>query len=77
MTNANTKHVAVLAVTDSPRNMYVNAVNIMMPETNETNRAGQNSPSNALTAVCVASMNSHVTGIPSNINNRAIYLHPY
>ena len=51
MTNANTKHVAVLAVTDSPRNMYVNAVNIMMPETNETNRAGQNSPANALTAI--------------------------
>ncbi len=66
--NANAKQVAVFIVTDSPLNRYVNIVNIVMPATNETNRAGQNSPSKPATARWVASMNNHVIGIPSSIS---------
>ncbi len=42
--NANSKHVAVFNVTTSPRNKYVMALNMIMPDTKETNRPGQNSP---------------------------------
>ena len=43
-------------------------VNMNIPATNEVNRPGQNIPANPLTEYRVASMNSHVIGIPRNIN---------
>lgn len=60
-------------VIPSPLNSHVNIENIMMPETNETNRAGQNSPSNPPTASLVACINNAVMGIPNN-NNAHLYV---
>ena len=66
--NAKTKHVAVFAVIDSPRNRYVIIVKITIPKTKERKRPGQNSPANPCTAYEVASMKRYVIGIPNNIN---------
>jgi hypothetical protein len=66
--NANTKHVAVLTVTDSPRKRYVIKVKIMIPDTNDKNLPGQNSPPNPVTANRVASIKRYVIGMPQSIN---------
>ena len=68
MENASNKHMAVFAVIDSPRNRYVIIVKIIIPNTKERNRPGQNSPANPCTAKRVASMKRYVIGIPHNIN---------
>ena len=57
MQEANVKETAVFSVTPSPLKKYVNAVNIIIPETNDTNLPGQNIPSNPVTANLVPSIN--------------------
>ena len=42
--NANNKHVAVFKLITSALNMYVIIVNINIPDTNDKNLPGQNSP---------------------------------
>ena len=68
--NAKSRQVAVLSVSGSPLNIQVNAANTTIPDTNDTNLAGQNSPANECTAVLVASMNNHVIGTPNSINTQ-------
>ena len=41
--NPNNNETAVLSVIPSPRKKYVNAVNINIPDTNDTNLPGQRS----------------------------------
>jgi len=65
--NANNKHVAVFKLTASPRNKYVIAVNMIIPDTNDTKRPGQNSPWKPSTEYLVASINRYVIGTPQNI----------
>jgi len=57
MQDANVKETAVFRVIPSPLKKYVNAVNIIIPETNDANLPGQNCPSNPVTANLVASIN--------------------
>jgi hypothetical protein len=45
-------------------------LNIIIPLINERNRAGQNWPSNAETAMDVANINNHVIGTPISRNNQ-------
>ena len=66
--NANINDIIVLIVIGSDLNIYVNTLNTNIPHTKEMNRVGQNSPLNPLTEIAVASMNTHDTGIPNNIN---------
>ena len=54
--DANTKDTNVFNVIPSLQNTYVNIVNIKIPETNDANRPGQNSPENPVTANLVASI---------------------
>lgn len=68
MENANINDVAVFKLTASPLNMYVNNVNIVIPQTNATNLPGQKLPSNPAIVSLVASMNIYVIGTPSTAN---------
>jgi hypothetical protein len=68
MDNANINDILVLSVMISDLNTYVNMLNTNIPEANDMILLGQNSPPNPFTAIAVASMNTHDTGIPNNKN---------
>ena len=72
--NANTNDVAVFKLTDSPLNIYVNNVNIVIPQTNATNLPGQKLPSNPAIVSLVASINIYVIGTPNTANANYILL---
>ena len=72
MDNANINDIPVLSVMISDLNTYVNMLNTNMPEANDMILLGQNSPLKPLTAMAVASINTHDTGIPNN-KNKSLY----
>ena len=62
----------VLSVMASDLNIYVSMLNTKIPEANDMILLGQNSPLKPLTAMVVASMNTHDTGMPNN-KNKSLY----
>jgi len=74
MQEANVNETAVFNVIPSPLKKYVNAVNIIIPETNDTNLPGQNNPSNPVTVNRVPSMKIYVIGIPTSVNANLYFL---
>ena len=74
MQDANVKETAVFNVIPSPLKKYVNAVNIIIPETKDANLPGQNNPSNPDTANLVASIKIYVIGNPNKINSNLYFL---
>lgn len=65
---ANVSETAVFKLIASDLKKYVITVKIMIPAVNDMNLPGQNIPSNPRTTKLVASINNHVSGTPSNIN---------
>jgi len=71
---ASVNDTAVFKDIPSPLKKYVNAVNIIIPETNDTNLPGQNCPSNPLTVNLVASIKIYVIGMPNSNSNNLYFL---
>ena len=65
MQNAKHNDMTVFNVMTSDLNNQVITVNMIIPETNDTNLLGQKLPSNPVTAYLVPSINNQVMGTPS------------